>query len=109
MCALHAVVLSEMIHKVDLTGDYETNVYDAARRLLAATPSKSIAAANCPCPTSLARRRSGRQDVSSMKLRRWKAPLCRETALPAAPPDDVEAKHPPARNQRRHGPRTRID
>jgi hypothetical protein len=36
MCILHAVARSEMIHKVDLTGDYETNVYDAARRLLAA-------------------------------------------------------------------------
>jgi hypothetical protein len=89
MCILHAVARSEMIHKVDLTGDYETNVYDAARRLLAAgaDPVDTVETYRGGKPSMTAvigEAAKWAPDVSSMKLRRWKAPLCRETALPAA-------------------------
>jgi hypothetical protein len=120
MCILHAVARSEMIHKVDLTGDYETNVYDAARRLLAAgaDPVDTVETYRGGKPSMTAvigEAAKWAPDVSSMKLRRWKAPLCRETALPAAvsgpaaaydgrPPDDVATDDPRSRNDRHNGP-----
>jgi hypothetical protein len=54
-----------VIHKVDLTGDYETTVYDAARRLLAegADPGDTVET-----------RRNGILSISGVigELAKWK-------------------------------------
>jgi hypothetical protein len=60
-------------HKLDLTGDYETTVYDAARRLLAAGADLVVAVKNTATVDTVETWRDGKLSMSGKigELAKW--------------------------------------